>query len=178
MPRARVAALTTRPPSRAEVLDLFGSDPRPLHAREIASRLNVSEVDYLGLQRLLDDLSLEGVLATRPGQRFKLSAEIPSLPVAKCQLAANQIVEGSSGSVEDRACRHRGAAAASCAHDPAVTGPPPRRVAAGWADEARGQPQPREMAGFLKVLCRNRQSQASVAAAQPIRCCGAAACLL
>jgi len=76
--------------------------------------------------------------------------------------------ERSSGSVEDGACRHRGAAAASCAHDPAVAGPPPRRVAAGWADEARGQPQPREMAGFLEVLCRNRQSQASVAAAQPI----------
>jgi ribonuclease R len=54
-------------------LDLLGSEPRPMHAREIASRLNVSEVDYLGLQRLLDDLSLEGVLAARPGQRFRLS---------------------------------------------------------------------------------------------------------
>jgi ribonuclease R len=30
-------------------------------------------VDYLGLQRLLDDLSLEGVLAMRPGQRFRLT---------------------------------------------------------------------------------------------------------
>jgi ribonuclease R len=44
-----------------------------MHVREIAQRLRISEVDYLGLQRLLDDLSLEGVLATRPGQRFKLS---------------------------------------------------------------------------------------------------------
>ncbi len=44
-----------------------------MHAREIASRLSVSEVDYLSLQRLLDDLSLEGVLSARPGQRFKLS---------------------------------------------------------------------------------------------------------
>jgi ribonuclease R len=67
-------ALSTRPPTRAEVLDLLGSDPRPLHAREIAARLRVSEVDYLSLQRLLDDLSFEGVLAQRPGQRFKLSA--------------------------------------------------------------------------------------------------------
>jgi len=66
--------MPTRLPSRADVLDLLSSDPNPLHAREIASRLRVSEADYLGLQRLLDDLSLEGVLAARPGQRFKLSA--------------------------------------------------------------------------------------------------------
>jgi len=66
--------MPTRLPSRADVLDLLSSDPSPLHAREIASRLRVSEADYLGLQRLLDDLSLEGVLAARPGQRFKLSA--------------------------------------------------------------------------------------------------------
>src|SRR5665213_3115033 len=58
--------------------------------------------------------------------------------------------ERSSGSVEDGACRHRGAAAASCAHDPAVAGPPPRRVAAGWADEARGPPQPLEV---VQAVC-------------------------
>jgi ribonuclease R len=69
--------MPTRLPTRAEILDLFGTDPRPLHAREIASRLDVSEVDYLGLQRLLDDLSFEGVLAQRPGQRFKLSTKAP-----------------------------------------------------------------------------------------------------
>ena len=45
--------------------------------RRIASRLKVSEADYLGLQRLLDSLSFEGVLAARPGQRFKLSARGP-----------------------------------------------------------------------------------------------------
>jgi ribonuclease R len=65
--------MAPRLPSRAEVLDLLGSETRPLHAREIASRLRISEVDYLGLQRLLDELSFEGVLAARPGQRFKLS---------------------------------------------------------------------------------------------------------
>ncbi len=65
--------MTTRLPTRADILELLGSDTRPLHAREIASRLRVSEVDYLSLQRLLDDLSFEGVLAARPGQRFKLS---------------------------------------------------------------------------------------------------------
>jgi ribonuclease R len=65
--------MTQRLPTRAEILELLGSDTRPLHAREIAARLRVSEVDYLSLQRLLDDLSFEGVLAARPGQRFKLS---------------------------------------------------------------------------------------------------------
>jgi ribonuclease R len=60
-------------PTRTEILDLLGSEPGPLHAREIASRLRISEVDYLGLQRLLDELSFEGVLAARPGERFKLS---------------------------------------------------------------------------------------------------------
>ena len=71
--------MTTRRPTRDDVLDLLGSDPRPMHVREIATRLNVSEVDYLGFQRMLDDLSLEGVLASRPGQRFKLSAPTPRM---------------------------------------------------------------------------------------------------
>ena len=65
--------MAPRLPSRADILDLLGGETRPLHAREIATRLRVSDVDYLGLQRLLDDLSFEGVLAARPGQRFKLS---------------------------------------------------------------------------------------------------------
>ncbi len=65
--------MATRPPTRAEIVDLLGSDSRAMHTREIATRLAVSDVDYLELQRLLDDLSLEGVLAARPGQRFKLS---------------------------------------------------------------------------------------------------------
>jgi ribonuclease R len=67
-------------PTRAEVLELLGSEPRPLDAREIAARLRVSEVDYLALQRLLDELSFEGVLAARPGRRFKL---LPRAPQAR-----------------------------------------------------------------------------------------------
>jgi ribonuclease R len=59
--------------TRSEVLELLGAEAEPMHAREIARRLRVSEVDYLGLQRLLDDLSFEGILARRPGQRFKLA---------------------------------------------------------------------------------------------------------
>ena len=64
--------MATRLPSRTDILDLLGAQSEPLHAREIASKLRVSEVDYLALQRLLDDLSFQGLLAAR-GQRFKLS---------------------------------------------------------------------------------------------------------
>jgi ribonuclease R len=65
--------MVTRLPSRTDVLEVFEGDTRPLHAREIAAKLKVSEADYLALQRLLDDLSFEGVLSARPGQRFHLS---------------------------------------------------------------------------------------------------------
>jgi ribonuclease R len=65
--------MSTRLPTRAEILDLLGSDERPMHLREIASRLRVSDVDHLGLERLLDSLSLEGVLTARPGSRFRLT---------------------------------------------------------------------------------------------------------
>jgi ribonuclease R len=71
--------MAPRLPTRSEILELLASETRPMHAREIAARLRVSEVDYLGLQHLLDDLSLEGVLATRPGQRFKLSSRTASV---------------------------------------------------------------------------------------------------
>lgn len=69
-----LASRVARLPTRTDILDIFGTDPRPMHVREIASRLRISEVDYLGLQRLLDNLSLEGVLTARPGQRFNLSS--------------------------------------------------------------------------------------------------------
>jgi ribonuclease R len=64
--------MPTRLPTRTEIFELLGSDARPMHVREIASRLHVSDVDYLGLERLLDSLSLEGVLAARPESRFSL----------------------------------------------------------------------------------------------------------
>ncbi len=65
--------MAPRLPTQAEIIELLGSETQPLHTREIAARLRVSDVDYLGLQRLLDELSFEGVLAARPGQRFKVS---------------------------------------------------------------------------------------------------------
>jgi ribonuclease R len=60
-----------RLPSRGEVLELLEAHDRPLHAREIASQLNVADSDYLGFQRMLDDLGFQGVVSQRPGQRFK-----------------------------------------------------------------------------------------------------------
>ena len=53
------------------MLEILEAHERPLHAREIAERLGVRDADYLGFQRMLDDLSYEGVVSTRPGQRFK-----------------------------------------------------------------------------------------------------------
>jgi ribonuclease R len=56
-----------------------------MHVRDIAARLRISEVDYLGLQRLLDNLSLEGVLTARPGQRFNLTSSTPRASGAERQ---------------------------------------------------------------------------------------------
>ncbi len=60
-----------RLPTRGEVLELLETKDGALHAREIASQLGVADSDYLGFQRMLDDLGFQGVVSTRPGQRFK-----------------------------------------------------------------------------------------------------------
>jgi ribonuclease R len=86
--------MPTRLPTRAEILDVLGSDERPMHVREIASRLRVSEVDHLGLERLLDNLSLEGVLTARPGPRFRLNATDGSGPREERQRSRDAEREG------------------------------------------------------------------------------------
>jgi ribonuclease R len=70
--------MAVRLPTQTEILQLLESETRPLHAREIANRLKISEADYLGLQRLLDNLSFEGILSTRPGQKFRVSKQTGS----------------------------------------------------------------------------------------------------
>ncbi len=60
-------------PSRADILLLLSSESRPLHAKEVASRLGVKEGSYQGLLRQLDDLAFEGLVVARDGHRFKLS---------------------------------------------------------------------------------------------------------
>jgi ribonuclease R len=64
-----------RLPTRDDILELLSGSDRPMHAREIAAKLEVNEVDYLGFQRVLDDLSFQGVLSVRPGQRFRVSEQ-------------------------------------------------------------------------------------------------------
>ena len=58
-------------PRRDEIVTLLASSPRPLHAREIAAALSVSEGAYLEMLGVLADLALEGLVRALPGQRFK-----------------------------------------------------------------------------------------------------------
>ena len=60
-------------PERNRVLDLLARETTPLHAREIAKRLDVGENLYEGLLRLLDDLAQNGVVSPRGGDRFSVS---------------------------------------------------------------------------------------------------------
>ncbi|WP_394843768.1 ribonuclease R [Pendulispora brunnea] len=60
-------------PSRNQVLDTLSQEARPVHAREIATRLGVDDVSYPGFLRLLDDLVYQGILTARDGHKFKLS---------------------------------------------------------------------------------------------------------
>ncbi|MEO8797695.1 MAG: ribonuclease R [Polyangiaceae bacterium] len=59
-------------PERKSVLDLFARQNKPLHAREIASTLEVDRQSYEGFLRLLDDMTTQGELASRGGERFTL----------------------------------------------------------------------------------------------------------
>lgn len=61
-----------RLPTRTQILDVVASEDHAFHAREVASRLNVDESSYPGLLRMLDDLVFEGVLAIRPGHKYKV----------------------------------------------------------------------------------------------------------
>ncbi|WP_394833278.1 ribonuclease R [Pendulispora rubella] len=60
-------------PSRHQVLDTLSAESRPVHAREIATRLGVDDTSYPGFLRLLDDLVYQGILTARDGHKFKLS---------------------------------------------------------------------------------------------------------
>jgi ribonuclease R len=54
-------------------MNLLASVPRALHVNEIATRLGVPAGAYVGLQRLLDDLTFDASVVALPGQRFRLS---------------------------------------------------------------------------------------------------------
>lgn len=58
-------------PARGEIARCLEEAQRPLHARELATRLGVDEASYSRLLTLLDQLSLDGTLKPISGQRFK-----------------------------------------------------------------------------------------------------------
>ena len=63
-----------RLPSRQSVLELFSREARALHAKEIQTALDVAEISYPGLLRMLDDMAMSGVLDARNGNNFILSS--------------------------------------------------------------------------------------------------------
>jgi ribonuclease R len=70
--KRRVETMTKKSfPRRDEVLDLLATKgPRALHARELASALNVREGDYLRFLSLLEELTLDGAIRAQRGQRY------------------------------------------------------------------------------------------------------------
>ncbi len=58
-------------PSRGDIVAALVDSKRPLHAREIATRLGVSEGSYSRLLELLDQLSFDGTIRRQAGNRFK-----------------------------------------------------------------------------------------------------------
>jgi ribonuclease R len=60
-----------RLPSKADLLRLLEEAGRPLHARELASRLQVSEGKYRDVLEVLDRLAADGVVKRLGGSRFR-----------------------------------------------------------------------------------------------------------
>ncbi|MFO0568180.1 MAG: ribonuclease R [Polyangiaceae bacterium] len=58
-------------PSRGDIAHCLNEERRPLHARELASRLGVDEAAYSRFLTLLDQLSLDGTIKPISGQRFR-----------------------------------------------------------------------------------------------------------
>ena len=61
-------------PARSDVLKLLASEDRAFHAKEIAKELDVPDVKYEGLVRLLDNLTFDGVVDAKDGHKFKLAS--------------------------------------------------------------------------------------------------------
>lgn len=62
------------PPRRGAVVEALEAADRPLHAREIVTRLGVAARYEDALGRVLDDLVFDGTVTALPGQRFAMSA--------------------------------------------------------------------------------------------------------
>jgi ribonuclease R len=70
--------MTRRLPARADVLGCLGEAGRPLHARELASRLGVREGSYSEFLGLLDRLCLEGRVRRLAGSRYRVEPSSPT----------------------------------------------------------------------------------------------------
>jgi ribonuclease R len=66
---------TRRLPPKNEVLDVLASDDRAFHPHEVAERLGVPEGSYSALVALLDDMAFNGLVAARPGHKYKLAKQ-------------------------------------------------------------------------------------------------------
>ena len=72
-PRLRYELTMPRPlPPRGQILACLAAVTRPLHARDIADKLDVKEAQFPRLLDLLDSPCVEGVAIRRAGQRFAL----------------------------------------------------------------------------------------------------------
>lgn len=67
-------------PSRGDLLRCLLDAGRPLHARELASRCRVGEVDYPRLLELLDQLALDGGVRRLAGSRFRAAESSSTRP--------------------------------------------------------------------------------------------------
>lgn len=56
------------------MVEILGGAGRALHAREIATRLEIAPRHENALNRVLDDLVFDGTIAALPGHRFRLSS--------------------------------------------------------------------------------------------------------
>ena len=61
-------------PPRGQILACLSAAARPLHAREVAEKLDIKEPQYARLLDLLDLLCVEGAVIRRAGQRFTLKS--------------------------------------------------------------------------------------------------------
>jgi ribonuclease R len=67
--------MSSRLPSRSDVLRFLASDNRPFHAKEIASQFDVGEASYHALLALLDNLAFDGAVIARDGHKFKIGRQ-------------------------------------------------------------------------------------------------------
>jgi ribonuclease R len=58
-------------PTRSDILQSLGSEPRALHAAELGARLSVAPGSRKAFAALLEQLAAEGTLIGLPGRRFK-----------------------------------------------------------------------------------------------------------